>query len=69
MAPRGLVLPGATGSDTMVVGLMPSTSREAAQMLGGVSEAAAQPIATPILLDAGLEAELLPGAGCGHTAR
>lgn len=63
------MLPGATGRDTMAVGLMPSTSREAALMLGGVSEAAAQPMATPILLDAGLEVETAPGDGCGHTAR
>lgn len=69
VAPRGLALPGATGSDTMATGLMPSTSKEAALMLGGVSEAAAQPIDTPILLDVGFEADTLPGDGCGHTAR
>lgn len=63
------MLTGATGSDTMAVGLMPSTSKEAALILGGVSEAAAQPIATPILLDVGFKAETLPVDGCGHTAR
>lgn len=53
----------------MAVDLMPSTSKEAALILGGVSEVAAQPIPTPILLDAGFKAEMLPGDGCGHTAR
>lgn len=69
VAPRGLPLTGATGSGTMAVDLMPSTSKEAALILGGVSEVAAQPIPTPILLDAGFKAETLPGDGCGHTAR
>lgn len=53
----------------MALGLMPSTSKEAALMLGGVSEVAAQPIAAPNLFDVGFEAEMQPGDGCGHTAR
>lgn len=64
-----MAFPGATGIDTMTLGLMPSTSKEAALMLGGVREAAAQPIATPILLEAGFETEMPPGDVCGHTAR
>lgn len=51
------MLPGFAGSATTVMGLIVSLSREAALTFGGVREAAAQPIAMPILPedDPGLE--------------
>lgn len=56
------------GIATTVMGLMVSLSREAALTFGGVREAAAQPIATPILPDEDPGLEPRTGDGWRHTA-
>lgn len=62
---RAELFPVATGTVRTGTGLKASPSRDAALTLGGVRDAAAQPIATPPREQpwAGQE------GGCGHTAR
>lgn len=62
---RAELFTGPTGTVRMGTGLKASPSKDAALTLGGVREAAAQPIATPARLQPC--AELLEGGG--HTAR
>lgn len=62
---RAELLPGLTATARTGTGLKASLSKDAALTLGGVKEAAAQPIATPTRVQpcAGLD------PGCEHTAR
>lgn len=62
---RAELFPGPTGTVRTDTGLKASPSNDAALTLGGVREAAAQPIATPTRVQPWAVLE----EGCGHTAR
>lgn len=62
---RAELFKGPTGTARTGTGLKASPSKDAALTLGGVREAAAQPIATPARAQPWAE----PEEGCGHTER